>query len=149
MKKKLSTSLTFLFKFIFPTFWIGCILLGSVALFISEGLIGFVFLAAAILIGAFMYYTVISAKAINIDQDNLYISNYFKEIIVPLENVSHISENFFISPRLITISVYDETDFGSQIKFLGYTKPFLFFSSHPAVSIINERKNIKLNRLQE
>lgn len=52
----------------------------------------------------------------------LYVSNYFKEITVPLSEIKDVQEDDELRWRLIKISLKTPTEFGRQIKFLPYTE---------------------------
>jgi len=57
-------------------------------------------------------------KRVYLDNDILYISNYFKEIVVPIANVKDIEE--YPGPRLKPTKIYfrEATGFGTEIQFI-------------------------------
>ena len=144
--KALSTSMTFFWKFIFPTLWLGGFGLGTIAIISTEGFGGLHMLLGWFFGFAFIYYLCFRAKRVYIDDNYLYLSNYRKQIQVPLENIQYVSENIMLSPRPIFIEFKNETEFGKKIMFIGYTEMFLFFSPHPAVKEINFRIQNKTER---
>lgn len=146
MKKKLSSSLTFLCKFGNPVF-LAFVVVATIGPLISiEPLLSLIAVIVATLLLVVMHYTVMQFMVVEIDNENLYISNYFKDEVVPLENIRDVSEFVLSSPRLITVRFYDEIMFGKKIRFLGYSYIFLFFKSHPAAATIEGLKAAKLCR---
>jgi hypothetical protein len=58
-------------------------------------------------------------KRVRMDDEALYISNYFREIRVPLSNMEHVSE--FLGRRQgnrVTITLRDDTPFGREVVFM-------------------------------
>ncbi len=76
------------------------------------------------------------------DQTTLYVSNYWKEIEVPLNCVSDVTENRWLNTHPVTIHFRDMTDFGSKITFIPTTRMFAFWSSHPIVEEIKQAANL-------
>lgn len=139
MKKRLSTSMTFFWKYIFPPVWLGGFGIGTIGAISTLGINGLPFLIGLIFGFGLIYYVCIRAKKVDIDDNFLYISNFRKNIQVPLENVKNVSDNVLLSPRPIFIEFHNITEFGKKIMFIGYTEMFLFFSDHPAVKEIENR----------
>jgi hypothetical protein len=80
-------------------------------------------------------------KIVKIDDNNLYVSNYQKELTIPIAEISKVTEFIFSEPRRITIHLKTSTDFGQKIVFLGTYRFFAFFTPHPIVAEL--RKLIK------
>ncbi len=145
MKKRLSTSMTFFWKYIFSTIWLGGFGIVTIGAISTLGINGLPFLIALIFGFGLIYYVCIRAKKVDIDDNFLYVSNFRKNIQVPLENVKNVSDNVLLSPRPIFIEFHNTTEFGKKIMFIGYTEMFLFFSDHPAVKEIENRINKTLH----
>lgn len=75
----------------------------------------------------------------SIDDDFLYVSNFKKEIEIPLSQISLTKENIWALPRKITVRLSEPNAFGEKITFLGYHQSFLFFKTHPALDEIRKR----------
>jgi hypothetical protein len=143
MKTRLSSSITFFWKYIFSTLWLGGFGLGT---FIIVDIHGIGEESQPFLIGlviglVFIYYGLLRAKAVYIDENYLYVSNFIKEVNIPLESIKEVSEYATSSPRLIFIKFKNETEFGKKIMFIGRSHSFLFFSTHPSVKEIRKRIN--------
>ena len=132
-----STFVTFVFKFVFSTVWIGGFGLGTIMLFLSGQDQKWPFLIAWIIGSFFIYNFCIKLKFVEIDDDYLYISNYVKKIKVPLLEVVEIRENLFINLHPIFIRFKNDTIFGGQIMFA--PKGLYVFRRHP---IVQELRNM-------
>ena len=148
MKRTLSSRLTFFMKVIFPPLWIGAFSVGTLAIFLEPEQsggggppppgMGLVFLVVTILGTAFLYWACIRLKRVRLDEEALHISNYLREIRVPLEQVQDITESVWISMHPVRIELRSETEFGERIVFMPRIRPFAFWSSHPVVAEIRE-----------
>ena len=65
-----------------------------------------------------IYWRGIRNKKVSVDDDNLYVSNYIKEVSIPLSEIREISENIWLNPHLITIHLKSSSDFGDKIYFI-------------------------------
>ncbi|WP_422362113.1 hypothetical protein [Reichenbachiella sp.] len=139
MKKRLSTSMTFFWKYIFSSIWLGGFGIGTIAAIFTLGAEGLLFLIGLIFGYAMIYYGCLRAKNVHIDDNYLYVSNYRKNIQIPLDNIKNVSDNIMFSPRPIFIEFNNQTEFGKKIMFIGYTEMFLFCSTHPAVKEVKNR----------
>lgn len=133
--------MTFFLKYVFSILWLGGFGIGTIAVISIQGIEGLPFLIGLIIGFVMIYYGLLRAKAVHIDDDFLYVSNFIKKTCIPLNNVKGVNENVLFSPRPIFVEFKNETEFGNKIMFLGYTKMFLFFSTHP--SVIEIKKRIK------
>ena len=134
-------------KVIIPPIWIGLFVVGTILLFVAgdqfkdqygnspDPIVKWVVFLATILGSAAMYKWGIMLKRVRMDSDALYISNYLREITVPLRNVERVTENYWlVNPHHVTIQFNFETDFGSQVVFMPKVKWRAFLSSHPIVA---------------
>jgi hypothetical protein len=142
MKKTISAPfVTFVYKFIFSTIWIGGFGFGTIMLFFTEQDDKWFFLVAW-LIGSFVIYNLcVKLKVVETDGNCIYISNYVKKISVNLSEINEIKDNCFIGPRLIFIIFKNDTIFGNKILFT--PKGFYSFRRHP---IVEELRNMVPNR---
>jgi hypothetical protein len=77
-------------------------------------------------------------KKVSIFGDKLYVSNYLKEIVIPISEIINVSSNIFIGPQRVTIYFRDETEFGSEIIFLAKYRWVGRWSAHPIVNELLE-----------
>jgi hypothetical protein len=141
MQKTISSSMTFFFKYIFSTLWITGFGIGTISVSASKlDQESFTFIFGFIAGVTFLYWACLRLKKISIDEENLYISNYFKEITIQRKNIEKVTQSFFVNPRLIWIHFKQPTEFGKSIIFT----PLLSLSiNHPIVEEL--RKSIEKN----
>jgi hypothetical protein len=143
MKRSLSSDLTAFFKF-FPAFWIPFFGLGVLAAFLG-GLQGkngeppslsFDLLMLALWIGGsiFSYLTCASLKKMSVDERYLYVSNYFREISIPLSDVADVAENSWLNFHPVTVKLKRSSVFGNKITFMPERGMLYFGGSHPVVA---------------
>src|SRR5690349_4561263 len=146
MRHTISSSQTPLMKFVFPTLWLGGFTLATLLLFMGVGdftdntgnpppsHVKWTVLLATVAGAAFIYWTCVPLKNVELDDKALYISNYRKDIVVPLQDVAEVTENRWINIHPVTIRFHRETEFGGSIVFMPKVRWFGFFSSHPVVA---------------
>ncbi|MEM7086921.1 MAG: hypothetical protein AAF489_12105 [Bacteroidota bacterium] len=141
--QRLSTSLTYFYKIVLPIIYV-VLFSGLFFLLLSldialPGLVSF--LISAILFSLIFLLHFYGIKKVSIDNRFLYVSNFKKEIQIPLAQINSVKENVWFLPRKITVRLETPCPFGGKITFLGYYETFLFFKTHPAVLEIRERIN--------
>ncbi len=141
MTTRLSSLQTFPIKFIFPPLWIGLFGFGAlVSLFAQRGdlrasLVMFLMWIAG---SAFIYWSCIRLKKVSVDNHFLYVSNYLKEISVPLSDIGDVTEIVWLNSHPVTVHLKFATEFGDKIVFMPKVRWFAFFSSHPVVAELKE-----------
>jgi hypothetical protein len=90
-------------------------------------------------------------KAVAIDETELYISNYLREISVPLSDVEQVAEGGWFRRGTVTIHLRPQTVFGRRILFWptvrkssfwnGLMIGGLFAASHPIVAELRDAAN--------
>jgi hypothetical protein len=88
--------------------------------------IGVVFVALSLWIG-------LPAKKVSIHGDKLYVSNFRREIAVPVSEIVNVRGNILTDPQRITLYLRNPTEFGSKIIFLAKYRWFGRWSTHPIV----------------
>jgi hypothetical protein len=140
--RTLSSAMTFLMKFIFPTLWISIFGYGTLALWIvrnnqatpdtMKGLFPLLWVAGTLFILKFCA----GLKCIKADNRNLYISNYLREITVPLTLIENVTEIRWINIHPVTIHFRGDTEFGQRVTFMPQSRIFAG-GSHPVVTELN------------
>ena len=142
MNRQLSSQWTFFYKVVFPTIWIGGFGLGTVIMFISpDGWkvnpdvreIRWIFLLALIVGAVFIYWSCMRMKKVWLAQNSFIISNYLKEISVPLQQVERVSGSILMTPELVWVHFRRPTVFGERIVFMPKMRLLSGFSKHPIV----------------
>ena len=147
MKRTISSSQTILMKIIFPMLWIPLFGIGALtALFSPSNDPAFpklYFLFLWIVGSAFIYWLCARLKKVSVDDRFLYVSNYIKEIAVPLTEIYDVTENVWINIHPVTIHLKFPSEFGDKIRFMPKTRFFAWFSSHPIVNELKELAKLK------
>ncbi len=114
MEERLSSSLTFVQKFLVNALWLGG---GGFSLLLNkrcDPIMPIFFL----IIAAGLYWSGGRVKKVERVGDVLRISNYFREIEVPLTEVESVSESRLMRTTLISLTFRQPTLFGSTIVFI-------------------------------
>lgn len=123
----LSSSFTFFLKFIFSGFWIIGFGTGAIIVLSQKWESGLTTFGIWILASSIIFFTIGSSKKVSIDDNYLYVSNFYKTNKISLSSIRKISENRLISPRMIFIHFLEPTHYGKKIHFLAEHKTFLIF----------------------
>lgn len=142
---RLSSNWTLFHKFFIPTFWI--VFLGAcvtttwiMEVTIIPGLPPSIFriLLTIIYVAGLlvMYLFTIRLKRVEIDQEYIYVTNYFKHYRYPHIDIDHIAESKIPLFATSTIHLKSAGTLGKEIKYLavkGWLQDFL--KAHPAADI--------------
>src|SRR5690242_7485092 len=132
----LSSRLTFFTKTVLPACWIAGF--GVVTAFMwTDGHLpaetGWLFIVAWVAGTLSFWWWCIPLKKVRVNGDDLIISNFRKEIVVPLNFVESVTENRWVNVHPVTIHFRGETEFGRKISFMPKSRVMFFWSSHPVV----------------
>ncbi len=144
----LSSDWTFVYKFLFAPLWIGGFGAGTVAMLVASShdttapgrqenpwaTFIVLFLAGTV----YLYWTCIRLKAVRMDSGFLYVSNFRKEIKIPLSVVARVSEWRLDNTHPVFVHFAQPTEFGTSIVFMPKIRWFGFWSSHPVVDRIRQ-----------
>jgi hypothetical protein len=137
----LSSAWTLWMKVIFPVVWILVFGLAGVSLWLGAAPdaapppVGF--FAAWIAGTAFILWANLGLKRIRVDDRQLHVSNYFREVSVPFNAIADVRQNRWLSTKPITIHFKDPTGFGDKVTFMPKQR-FAFWSKDPTVSEIRK-----------
>jgi hypothetical protein len=73
-----------------------------------------------------------------VDATSLYLSNYLREITVPLNMIAEVTEDRWINIHPVTVHFRITTEFGQKITFIPTTRFFGLGSSHPVVAELKQ-----------
>ena len=145
IEKRLSSRLTFFYKFVLPTLWIGLFGSGTAALFLGKmqdkvgnpapAEIREIFLAVFLIGAPLLVWFCGRLKRVRLSGNDILISNYLTEIRVPISEITEVIDKRLIRPRRITLELRKPTAFGQRITFIApQWPPTLLFSPHPLVA---------------
>ena len=98
-----------------------------------------IFLALSVLGTASFWWLLGSVKKVRLDQTSLHVSDYRRQIAVPLAEIESVSENWWMSHHPVTIHLRHDTPFGRRITFIPTFRLFPFWRTHP---IVNELRKL-------
>ncbi|HEX8129309.1 MAG TPA: hypothetical protein VF527_09425 [Pyrinomonadaceae bacterium] len=142
MKRRLSSLQTILIKVVFPVLWIGVWGIGTLSMFLisdwnPDAPPRFLFLSIWVIGAAIIYWSSVRLKKVSVDENFLYVSNYLKEISIPLSDIDDVTENVWVNIHPVTIHLKSPSAFGDKIRFMPKVR-FALFSSHPVVGELKE-----------
>ena len=130
-------------KFVLPFLWIGGFGFGAAVFFRTGDAFGhrlpppeimrWVFLSVLLSGIISIYRWCLPLVQVVMTDRELRISNYRREIVVPLSDVDKVTENRWIGNYPVTVRFVRRTDFGHSVVFMPEARSFAFFSSHPIV----------------
>lgn len=117
-----SSSLTFFYKFVFTTVWSGGFGLGTALMFLSGNNGSQVMsgpFAAMWLVGSVVIWGMCGRlKRVRLNGAALMISNYRREITVPISDIVHVKQNRLVNLRPVLLTLKQETPFGHTVMFM-------------------------------
>jgi hypothetical protein len=127
-ERTLSSAWTFWSKFVFPPVWILGFGAGTILLWLGSQNVGinatpppqtkFVFLGVWIAGAALILWVSAGLKRVRMDERQVYVSNYFREIHIPFGAIADVRQNRWLNSRPITIYFRDATEFGDKATFM-------------------------------
>jgi len=143
MRRSLSSWQTWLMKIFFPAVWIPLFGFVTLMMFMVSPDVAdlppkWIFLLVWIAASVFICWSCIRLKEVSVDDDFLYVSNYLKEVSIPLSEIYDVTENMWVNIHPVTIHLKSPSEFGDKIVFMPPTRYFAFFSSHPVVKELKE-----------
>ncbi|MDH5667026.1 MAG: hypothetical protein OEY86_03325 [Nitrospira sp.] len=145
--KTISSPFTFLLKFIIPVWVVGSLIWSIGTDLPTREEKDMEYLGFGILVGTFIIWTVAGLKKVRMDSTHLYISNYLKEIVVPVDDIVDITDYTGLNLAHV-IHFRTPTVFGQSIKFFPFGR-FLYMSDGPSdlvVKELKERAGLKVSR---
>lgn len=141
---RLSSSLTFFYKFVFPTVWLAGFLGGTILLWLDskpDSHAMAVPFTVATLLGALVFLAFcIPLKRVIAGDDGLDIDNFRKNIHVPYSQIAGVKQHKLINTNVTTIWLATDSRFGQKVTFMPWVRfTFAVWRDHPAVTLLRER----------
>lgn len=137
-RRIISSTLTPIYKLVFPTLWVGLFGFGAVAMLTGDHPGKWTFVGMWVFGTLAFAWLCFPLKQVEITPDRLRVSNLFRTIEIPFTQIAGVTENVFINTHPVWIQLKEPTSFGTKILFMP-TFRFAFFSSHP---IVKELRNL-------
>jgi len=139
---RLSSDLTFVYKFVFPTVWLLGFSCATALLLTRPNERGLAIpFGIATIVGALLFWKAcFPLKLVTAYREGIRVSNFFREVVIPYEQISDVHEYKWLNTRLTTIGLKRDTPFGQEIKFQPYIHfTLLLWRDHPAVVELRKR----------
>ena len=146
MRRVISSAWTTVFKLLIP------LTLVSLSIFLVIGLFthppqqltdALITILLTVVSTAFFCWWGARLKWVSVDDQNLYASNWFKEIAIPLSEIAAVDASVGGWP--VRIRLKAKSEFGSIVVFLATWQPLLFSKTHPILEeltrLMNQRRN--------
>jgi hypothetical protein len=134
-------------KFVFPALWIPLFGLGPFILWsgLARGKHGelppeamkYVFAIVWLAGTSFILWVGIQLKRVRIDGSNLYVSDWFHEMVIPMAEIADVKEHKWIKGHPIIILFKRPTACGKSVMFLPILR-LAWWSEHPIVKKLKE-----------
>ena len=149
--RTLSSEWTFFYKFVSPVLWGGLFAYMILVMFAVTGSFNFagtfqfaILLVVTVLACGWWFWTSVRLKKVTLKDDLLLISNFRKQIEIPLRDIERVSGSILMNPELVWLHLTSPTEFGSKIVFMAKFRFFSGFTRHPVVEELE-----RLIRLQK
>ena len=142
--RTISSAQTFIMKLVFPVLWISGFGFGTALLWLDvmhgrngtspPGEMKWMFLVMWLVGSALILWSCARLKRVRLDDKHIYVSNFRREISIPLSLIENVSEVRWINIHPVTIHLRKDTEFGRSITFMPKVRFFALWSSHPIVA---------------
>ncbi len=136
--QRVSTNLTLFYKFFIPVFWTGFAGAGTATmLFLNDDsmtrLTTLAFFALSLVV---MYFTLFQLKRVEMGDEAIYVTNYFKHFRYPYHNIEKITHRNFVLLQIATIHFRVPGSFGKTVRFVPSKSLYAdFWTSHPELKV--------------
>lgn len=132
MRQVISSSWTLVYKAFVPLVLVAFSGLFSLSMFASPGRSTFDGLIATFpLLGVTVFFCWYGAKLkqVRIDEHNLYVAGFFKEISIPITSIDSVGG--LPTGSLVILRLKEKSEFGRTIYFVAKWTPVLPWEAHP------------------
>jgi hypothetical protein len=132
--RTLSSRLTIAMKVGLPLLWTGVVVAAVIRSrgATADGPTRLIVLVMAVAAAMLIWRVCLRLKRLRVADRTLYVSNYLREIALPLDSVVDIEEHRWLKIRPITLVLRNSGPFGDRIMFMPSTEWLLTpFSPHP------------------
>jgi hypothetical protein len=138
--RDLSSRMTLFYKAFLPSVWIGVFAFATIQTFLGRDSWESRWILLAITVGGttVLYWLGMRLKRVRLDDDALLVSNYRREVRVPLREVERVTGSVFLNPEIVWLHFRRPTEFGTRIVFAPRVRPWRGFTPHPIVAELRE-----------
>lgn len=136
MERLLSSRMTFFYKRIFPLLWIITFSFITFLVWFSGCQnVSMKWFTLVCLTGGslFLFWYSVRLKTVRLQGDNLIVSDYRSEELIPLQQIDEVKETRVWNPKLIKLHLVRSGQWGDEIVFIAPIRLQFVFSNHPLV----------------
>jgi hypothetical protein len=136
--RRLSSAYTFIYKYVYTSLWIFGFGGSVVVIFFNSRMSReFWILGSVWILGLFgIVLFCARLKRVRMNEKHLYISNYLREVRVPLNSVTDVRDMNRISLQAVSLKFLPSTPFGSSVTFIPQIRFRNMSEPHPVVKEI-------------
>src|SRR5882757_7386844 len=115
---RLSSRLTFFYKFILPSVWLVGFSAATLSLLTRSSERGMAIpFAVATILGALFFLSVcFPLKSVVAGREGILVSNFFRELEIPYPQIAGVRENKWLNTRVTTIWLKTDSAFGQELR---------------------------------
>ena len=133
----LSSSSTYFYKFVMPVM-LALMAIGiCITMLIEDNYNAPLVIFASVIFLSFAYWLFARVKYVSLDGTTLVISNFRREIRVPLSHLDKATGSLGVNPEVVWLYFRQSTSFGKKVLFVPTARSFPGFNHHPVVGMLN------------
>ncbi len=132
--QRVSTNLTLFYKFFIPVFWLAFAGAGTIAVQVmsDDAFMRMGALVAFVMSLGILFLTFFQLKRVEMSNDAVYVTNYFKHFQYPYNNIEKITHLDLLIVQIATIHLRVPGTFGKKLRFVPSNSLYKdFWESHP------------------
>ena len=140
---RISSSLTFLYKYAFFILWSGVFGFASITDLIHGKEDKWETVLVWILGSLFIYLISGRNKVVDFDGENFHVSNFIRSETIHKSNVIAVSSSILLFPEVVWLNLNKESSFGKRVFFMPEYRFWGSFSHHPIANEIADACNLQ------
>lgn len=143
--KEISSSLTFLYKYVAIVLWVGGFALGTrEVLLAGPGDPRWIkYFIVWILVALFILLATANIKKVTLEGKQLVISNFVRTETIDTSMVESVDGSTYLSPKLVWFTLKEPSAFGSRITFIPRRRMTPGIGKHPLVHELTEELGLE------
>jgi len=146
--ERLSSSTTFLWKYLYAPFWMVLPTCIAVSLVAVRDPMAWGGLVATLFCIGFAYRKFGKVRHVDLQEDRFYISDLGRRYEVPVSQLQRVDGGSWIHPDTVKMYFKDETGFGKRVDFVAHWHLWSGLDEHPVVDeldkLIQRRRSDRL-----
>jgi hypothetical protein len=127
MTRRLSSALTFFWKFVFPVIWVaGIVAVAQSVFFVTPGKppdpdlesLKLTFVLASLVVAPVFLWFAAGLKRVRRAGADLLVSNYWRELRIPVAEIKQVRQSWAVMPWRVVIEMRAPTELGQTFAFV-------------------------------